>query len=303
MTLHLPQRAEGPVCYSSYDGMFNSSGQSGTCWAPGTSVRELVMLGIFSEWIVVGKPVSLTDAGSGYTPPVELAAWIARAATDPSIHWSAGVFGWQYSAMSAVWLQALYPGRQCSSVLHTSSPDAGVSNCSKVNSQGLADMPTTSVTQAVTASMTVSPTSRTANHSVTSSTARTASFSPNRTGINSDLTDRTRSYNASSSSSPTSSCSLSSTSSRNSSGSTRPSQATDSRTHETSAVSTESRSKQPLGSVTASALEPHSSSASTADLMPRAESGEPGKNVREICRSQGVAVLCALVGAFAALLL
>jgi hypothetical protein len=97
------------VCYSSYTGLFDASSEGGACWAQGTAVRELAAYGIPEDWIVVGKPITPADAGSGWVAAEDLATWVAAAAADARLNWSAGIMGWQFSPAAGPWLQQLQP--------------------------------------------------------------------------------------------------------------------------------------------------------------------------------------------------
>ena len=82
---------QGNTKYDTYERLFLSSGG----YFPGTSVNELIQKGIHKEKIVIGKPVSKSDASNtGTVDPRDLGDWVARAYKE--IGWFSGVMFWQY---------------------------------------------------------------------------------------------------------------------------------------------------------------------------------------------------------------
>ena len=94
--------AEGPVCYTSYNGIFLDA-TAGGCWAASTSISELSSLGVPASVIVLAVLTS-----SNTTAPGTLAQWVGRARTDGV--WTSGVVAWKYSAQAGgSWINTVYP--------------------------------------------------------------------------------------------------------------------------------------------------------------------------------------------------
>jgi V8-like Glu-specific endopeptidase/chitinase len=90
-------------CYTSYDSLFIDS----ACSFAGTSVKQIADMGIPLSKIVVGKPVTSSDAGSGYVDADSLAAWVSQAGSD--IGWSSGVMGWVWAGPeTGAWINTIY---------------------------------------------------------------------------------------------------------------------------------------------------------------------------------------------------
>jgi hypothetical protein len=83
---------QGVGIYDTAEGLFNISGG----WAPGTSVNEIIAAGVPADKIVVGKPVTTSDANN---------AWMSAASLSDALvanyhynGWRAGVMFWQFSS-------------------------------------------------------------------------------------------------------------------------------------------------------------------------------------------------------------
>ena len=80
-------------CYTTYASLFNSSaGGDASCPFPGTSVAELVAMGIDADAIIVGKPLLVDDADTGYVAGATLGQWFREAAST----WKSGAFCWSW---------------------------------------------------------------------------------------------------------------------------------------------------------------------------------------------------------------
>lgn len=85
---------QGDTKYNSYNLLFvNSSG-----YFPGTSVKEIVARGVPAKKIIVGKPVTSLDAGSGWMDLTILGDASLKAYNDPSLKWYGGIMLWQYAS-------------------------------------------------------------------------------------------------------------------------------------------------------------------------------------------------------------
>ena len=74
----------------------------------GTSVQEINDYGIPLKKIVVGKPVTSTDASNGYINPSSLGNYMEEAKS--SIGWSTGVMGWVWAGtQTGDWINTIYP--------------------------------------------------------------------------------------------------------------------------------------------------------------------------------------------------
>lgn len=100
---------QGAGCYVSYDSLFvNSTAGGDGCTFPGTAVAQIVSSGMPLGAIVVGKPLTATDAGSGWVSGSDLGSWVARAGSD--LAWSAGVFCWSWEVTQGPsWVRAVFP--------------------------------------------------------------------------------------------------------------------------------------------------------------------------------------------------
>jgi hypothetical protein len=97
-------------CYLSYNGIFTSSIFDTGCEFPGTSVAEISSYGVPINKIVVGKPVIVQNAGSGYvTPSVLNTAFITA---QQSIGWISGLMGWEWQSptINTAWLTTIFSG-------------------------------------------------------------------------------------------------------------------------------------------------------------------------------------------------
>jgi chitinase len=95
---------QGASCYTDYNGLFKSSCST----FPGTSVAEIHAAGVPLEKIVVGKPVTLSDAGNGYVEPATLGGWFRQAASE--LGWNGGLMGWQWGEKNTLtnWLNSVF---------------------------------------------------------------------------------------------------------------------------------------------------------------------------------------------------
>jgi hypothetical protein len=106
--------------YATCTGLLTSSGGA----YPGSSVFEINASGVSLNKIVIGKPASQGDAGSGYMSPSTLAGCLATAMTkgwsecrDSSIYLSlliscatitgAGVMTWEFPDAEASWISTV----------------------------------------------------------------------------------------------------------------------------------------------------------------------------------------------------
>lgn len=108
--LHVQFYNQGPTCYTSYASLFTASNANGSCPSfPGTSVAEIHSYGIPVQFIVVGKPLTASDSGTGWVNASDLASWVGQAA-QPPLRWAAGVFVWSWqTATAAAWIRTVYP--------------------------------------------------------------------------------------------------------------------------------------------------------------------------------------------------
>jgi chitinase len=95
---------QGASCYTDYNGLFKSSCST----FPGTSVAEIHAAGVPLEKIVVGKPVTMADAGNGYVEPATLGGWFRQAASE--LGWNGGLMGWQWGEKNTLtsWLNSVF---------------------------------------------------------------------------------------------------------------------------------------------------------------------------------------------------
>jgi chitinase len=100
-------------CYTTYSSMFVQSapggGGGGTCGFPGTAVSEIASYGVPLAAMVVGKPLTPADAGSGYVTPAALRSYVVEAA-GPPVAWETGVMAWSWDAAQApAWIATVWP--------------------------------------------------------------------------------------------------------------------------------------------------------------------------------------------------
>jgi len=81
---------QGAQCYTDYAGTFQTSCST----FPSTSVGEIVAAGVPLHKIVLGKPVTGSDASNGYLEASAINAMIKTARTE--MGWNAGIMGWQW---------------------------------------------------------------------------------------------------------------------------------------------------------------------------------------------------------------
>jgi len=87
-------------CYTSFTSLFNASSGDASCPFPGTSVAELVTMGIDADAIIVGKPLLVDDADTGWVAAATLGEWFKEAASS----WKAGAFCWSWENVSGpIW--------------------------------------------------------------------------------------------------------------------------------------------------------------------------------------------------------
>lgn len=91
---------QGSSMYATCTGLLTSSGGA----YPGSSVFEINASGVSLNKIVIGKPASQGDAGSGYMSPSTLAGCLATAMTKG---WSAGVMTWEFPDAEASWISTV----------------------------------------------------------------------------------------------------------------------------------------------------------------------------------------------------
>ncbi|KAN0130843.1 glycoside hydrolase [Lactarius tabidus] len=91
---------QGSSMYSTCTGLLTSSGGA----YPGSSVFEINANGVSLNKIVIGKPASQGDAGSGYMSPSTLAGCLVTAMNKG---WSAGVMTWEFPDAEASWISAV----------------------------------------------------------------------------------------------------------------------------------------------------------------------------------------------------
>jgi chitinase len=94
---------QGTDCYVDYDGLFKSSCSN----FPGTSVSEIHAYGVPLEKIVVGKPVTGSDAGNGWVEAATLGGYFRQAASE--LGWNGGIMGWQWGEKNTLtsWLNSI----------------------------------------------------------------------------------------------------------------------------------------------------------------------------------------------------
>jgi len=97
---------QGSSCYTDYNGLFVTSASCSSF--PQTSVTEIAKAGVPLSKIVVGKPVTTADAGSGYVPASSLHTWFQQA--NSQMGWNAGVMGWVWNDPTTLqqWISTIY---------------------------------------------------------------------------------------------------------------------------------------------------------------------------------------------------
>lgn len=102
---------QGATCYVDYAGLFLKSCNTFLY----TSVLEIANGSIPLNKIVVGKPVTSADAGSGYVDPNSLHNFFQQAKSQ--LGWNAGVMGWVWNDPTTLanWIKAIYGGGGTSS--------------------------------------------------------------------------------------------------------------------------------------------------------------------------------------------
>lgn len=96
---------QGSECYADYQGTFQ---QSCTTF-PSTSVGEIVAAGVPLHKLLLGKPVTSSDASNGYLDPTAINAIVRQAASE--MGWNAGIMGWQWGDPQTLssWVQTAWP--------------------------------------------------------------------------------------------------------------------------------------------------------------------------------------------------
>jgi len=94
---------QGQSCYTDYNGLFKTSCST----FPGTSVAEIHAAGVPMEKIVVGKPVTIGDAGNGHVEAATLGGYFRQAASE--LGWNGGIMGWQWGEKNTLtsWLNSI----------------------------------------------------------------------------------------------------------------------------------------------------------------------------------------------------
>lgn len=102
---------QGPTCYLTYASVFTQSNAGGTCPSfPGTSIQEIVAYGVPAAKMVLGKPLTAADGGSGFVPAATLHSWIANASSPQAV---AGVMAWSWETTEGpAWIHTVY-GAPC----------------------------------------------------------------------------------------------------------------------------------------------------------------------------------------------
>jgi len=97
---------QGATCYADFNGLFVSSSSCSSF--PQTSVSEIAKAGVPLSKIVVGKPVTSADAGSGWVSASTLHSWFQQAQSQ--LGWKAGVMGWVWNDPTtlATWISTIY---------------------------------------------------------------------------------------------------------------------------------------------------------------------------------------------------
>jgi len=95
---------QGSTCYVDYSGLFLKSCST----FPSTSVKEIADGTIPLSKIVVGKPVTSADAGSGYVAASSLRTFFQQAKND--LGWDAGIMGWVWNDPTTLanWIKTIY---------------------------------------------------------------------------------------------------------------------------------------------------------------------------------------------------
>ena len=131
--------SQGATCYTSYTSLFVSSNAGGVCpYFAGTSVSEIASYGIPMSSIIVGKPLLISDAGSGYVSPTALRDMMNTASGSGGIGWPASVMFWSWDAVEGpAWLTTLalsYGGSGTAGTVSVSpsvTPSAGTLSVSR----------------------------------------------------------------------------------------------------------------------------------------------------------------------------
>ncbi|KZP31615.1 glycoside hydrolase family 18 protein [Athelia psychrophila] len=91
---------QGTTEYTTCTGLLT---QSSTAW-PQTSLFEIAASGVSKDKLVIGKPATTADAGSGYIDSTTLAGCVKTAVADG---WNGGVMVWQFPNAAASWISTV----------------------------------------------------------------------------------------------------------------------------------------------------------------------------------------------------
>ena len=108
-------------CYPDFTSTFLNSGSTSGCYFPGTSANEIASYGIPLSKIIIGKPVTSSDAGSGYIPATTLSTMFSQA--QKTLNYTPGIMGWVWHspAINSAWLQTIYGNSSIPSTTSSSS--------------------------------------------------------------------------------------------------------------------------------------------------------------------------------------
>jgi len=96
---------QGASCYEDYRGIFLDAGNCKSF--PGTSVREIAEYGVPVEKLVVGKPVTTSDASNGWVSGPNLGSFVRQARDD--FGWNSGIMGWVWrDSSTGDWIRSIY---------------------------------------------------------------------------------------------------------------------------------------------------------------------------------------------------
>jgi len=97
---------QGASCYTDFNGLFVTSAACPNF--PSTALMEIANAGVPLSKLVVGKPVTIADAGSGFVTAANLHSIFQQAKS--KYNWNAGIMGWVWNdaATCTSWVKTIY---------------------------------------------------------------------------------------------------------------------------------------------------------------------------------------------------
>ncbi|KAJ6453722.1 glycoside hydrolase [Mycena sanguinolenta] len=155
---------QGVTEYTTCDGLLTTSS---SMW-PESAVFQIAANGVPLNKLVIGKPATTSDAGSGYMDPATLSTCLVQAAAKG---WSAGAMTWQYPDGGSAWMTQVRSGAfPVGGTTSTSTSTKSISTTSTSTST------TTSSSTITTASTTTSTSSTSTSTSTSVSCAGVAAW-------------------------------------------------------------------------------------------------------------------------------